>query len=96
MAQHQAEITHVEQLMDRSSLAFMYGSETTKTATEAVLQGAQIQAQVKTLIENKESMFDMVVKLWAAYTGEKTKPESGIEVSDNLIQRPRRTRCRAT
>ena len=88
LAQHQEEIKHVEALMDRSSLAFMYGSETTKTATEAVLQGAQIQAQVKTLIENKESLFDMVVKLWAIYTGETVDQESGIEISDNLIQRP--------
>ena len=88
LAQHQEEIKHVEQLMDRSSLAFMYGSETTKTATEAVLQGAQIQAQVKTLIENKESLFDMVLKLWAIYTGEKLSPEAGVEISDNLIQRP--------
>lgn len=59
-------------------------SQTTKTVTEAVLQGAQI----KPLIENKESAFDLIVKMWAAYTAEKTAPESGIEISDNLIQRP--------
>lgn len=88
LAQHQAEITHVEALMDRSSLAFIYGSQTTKTATEAVLQGAQIQAQVATLIENKESAFDLILRLWTSYTGEKIALTTGIEISDNLIQRP--------
>lgn len=88
LAQHQEEINHVEALMDRSSLAFLYGQEGTKTATEAVLHGAQIQAQVATLIENKESSFDLMVRLWARYTAEKVKQETGIEISDNLIQRP--------
>ena len=88
LKQHQEEINHVEALMDRSSLAFMYGSQTTKTATEAVLHGSQIQAQIKTLIENKESAVDLIVRLWAAYTNEKVSGDAGIEISDNLIQRP--------
>lgn len=88
LAQHQEEITHLEQLMDRSTLTFMYGSGGTRTATEAMLQGAQVQAQVATLIENKESCVDMVFRLWAALTSEQLKTESGIEISDNLIQRP--------
>lgn len=88
LQRHQEEISHVEALMDRSSLAFMYGSQTTKTATEAILHGSQIQAQIATLIENKESSFDMIVKLWSRYTGETITPESGIEVSPNLLQRP--------
>ena len=88
LQRHQDEISHVESLMDRSSLSFMYGQGGNRTATEAALQGAQIQAQVKTLIENKESAVDMIVRLWSTYTGEKISGESGIEVSDSLIQRP--------
>lgn len=88
LAQHQEEIKHVEALMDRSSLAFLYGSEGTKTATEALLHGAQIQAQVATLIENKESAVDLMLRLWARYSAETVTLESGIEISDNLIQRP--------
>jgi hypothetical protein len=89
LQQHQQEIIHVEALMDRSSLAFMYGSESGgRTATEAMLQSSQIQAQIATLIENKESAVDMIVRLWSSYTGEKVAQETGIEVSDNLIQRP--------
>lgn len=88
LQRHQEEITHVEGLMDRSSLSFMYGQGGNRTATEAALQGSQIQAQVKTLIENKESAVDMIVRMWANYTAEKVSGESGIEVSDSLIQRP--------
>ena len=88
LQRHQEEIMHVESLMDRSSLNFMYGQGGSRTATEAALQGSQIQAQIKTLIENKESAVDMIVRLWSTYTNEKISDESGIEVSDSLIQRP--------
>ncbi len=89
LAQHQAEITHVEQLMDRSSLAFLYGpGGGNRTATEVMLQGAQVQAQVTTLIENKQSTFDALLRLWIAYTSETASEEAALEISDNLIQRP--------
>ncbi|MGA0021018.1 MAG: DUF4055 domain-containing protein [Vulcanococcus sp.] len=89
LAQHQAEITHVEQLMDRSSLAFLYGGEGgNRTATEVMLTGAQVAAQVTTLTENKQSLFDQILQLWSAYTVEPLNPDAGLEVADNLIQRP--------
>ena len=87
--------SHVEALMDRSSLAFLYGQEGTKTA-RGRLHGAQIQAQVKTLIENKESAFDLALRLWCVYTKEKIDNETGIEISDNLIQRPLDNRGQTT
>lgn len=88
LAQHQEEINHVEKLMDRSSLAFLYGGESNRTATEVMLSGAQIQAQITTLIENKQSLFDQIIYLWTKYTAETADDESGLEISDNLIQRP--------
>ena len=74
--------------MDRSSLAFLYGGESNRTATEVMLSGAQIQAQITTLIENKQSLFDQIIYLWTKYTAETADEESGLEISDNLIQRP--------
>ena len=88
LAQHQEEINHVVKLMDRSSLAFLYGGESNRTATEVMLSGAQIQAQITTLIENKQSMFDELLYLWTKYTAEEVDDEAGLEISDNLIQRP--------
>ena len=89
LEQHQVEVEHVEALMDRSSLSFMYGSTGNgRTATEAVLQGSQVASQVRTLIENKQAMFGLILKLWTTYMAEDLNEESGLDVNDNLIARP--------
>ena len=86
---HQAEIQHLEELMDRSGLNFLYGANI-KTATEAALRASQISSQVSSLIRNKVSSFVTVMRLWAAYAGELATltPESGMAISDALINRP--------
>ena len=86
---HQAEITHIETLMDRSGLNFLYGANI-KTATEASLRASQIASQVASLVRNKISSFNTVLRLWAAYAGEldSITPESGIILNDSLINRP--------
>ena len=89
LERHQAEITHVEALMDRSGLNFLYGANI-KTATEASLRASQISSQVSSLIRNKTSSFVGVMRLWAAYAGELATltSESGIALNDSLINRP--------
>ena len=52
LQRHQAEIKHVEELMDRSSLNFLYGANV-KTATEASLRASQVASSVSALIRNK-------------------------------------------
>lgn len=86
---HQAEITHIEGLMDRSGLNFLYGANI-KTATEASLRASQVASQVASLVRNKVSSFNTVMRLWAAYSGElmALTPESGIALNDSLINRP--------
>lgn len=89
LERHQAEIEHIEALMDRSGLNFLYGANI-KTATEASLRASQISSQVSSLIRNKNSSFGGVMRLWAAYAGELATltPESGIAINDSLINRP--------
>lgn len=89
LERHQAEITHIEQLMDRSGLNFLYGANI-KTATEASLRGSQVASQVSALVRNKVSSFGTVMRLWAHYAGEMNSinPESGIVINDSLINRP--------
>jgi hypothetical protein len=89
LERHQAEIAHVEQLMDRSGLNFLYGVDI-KTATEASLRAAQVASQVSSLVRNKVSSFNMIMKLWAAYNGEldQITPESGLAINDSLINKP--------
>lgn len=89
LERHQAEIRHVEELMDRSSLNFLYGASV-KTATEASLRASQVASQVASLVRNKTSTFNLVVKLWAAYNGEidQLTEESGLAMNDSLISKP--------
>ena len=89
LERHQAEIQHLELLMDRSSLNFLYGANI-KTATEAALRASQVASQVSALTRNKTSAFNVVMRLWAAYSGEfdQITSESGIAINDSLISRP--------
>jgi hypothetical protein len=89
LERHQSEINHIEELMDRSGLNFLYGANI-KTATEASLRASQISSQVSALIRNKVSSFVTVMRLWAIYAGERNAltPESGIQINDSLINRP--------
>ena len=89
LERHQAEIKHVEELMDRSSLNFLYGANV-KTATEASLRASQVASSVSALVRNKTSMFATVMRLWAWYAGEKESitAESGIAINDSLINKP--------
>jgi hypothetical protein len=89
LERHQAEIRHVEELMDRSGLNFLYGANI-KTATEASLRASQIASQVSALVRNKTAAFNIVMRLWAAYNGEldQITLESGIAMNDSLINKP--------
>lgn len=89
LERHQGEIRHVEELMDRSSLNFLYGANV-KTATEAALRASQVSSSVASLVRNKSSMFGTVMRLWAWYTGEQSQitAESGIAMNDSLINKP--------
>lgn len=89
LERHQAEVDHLESLMDRSGLNFLYGANI-KTATEAALRASQISSQVSSLIRNKASSFFTVMRLWARYAGEldSLTGESGMAINDSLINRP--------
>ena len=66
---HQNEIQHIEELMDRSSLNFLYGANV-KTATEASLRASQVSSSVSAMVRNKTSMFNVLMRLWAWFAGE--------------------------
>ena len=89
LERHQAEIMHVEELMDRSSLNFLYGASV-KTATEASLRASQVASSVNALIRNKTAAFNVLMRLWAWYAGEQAQitDESGLAINDSLINKP--------
>jgi hypothetical protein len=89
LQRHQEEVKHVEALMDRSSLNFLYGANV-KTATEASLRASQVSSSVQSLIRNKISSFNVMMRLWAWYAGEQSQitAESGLAINDSLITKP--------
>lgn len=89
LERHQQEIKHVEELMDRSSLNFLYGTSV-KTATEASLRASQVASSVSSLVRNKSSMFNVLMRLWAWYAGEQGSitRESGLAINDSLMSKP--------
>ena len=89
LERHQQEIRHIEELMDRSSLNFLYGANV-KTATEASLRASQVASSVSALTRNKSSMFGTLMRLWAWYSGEQSSitDESGLAINDSLISKP--------
>jgi len=89
LERHQQEIQHVEQLMDRSSLNFLYGANV-KTATEASLRASQVASSVAALTRNKAAMFGILMRLWAWYAGEQSAitEESGLAINDSLMSKP--------
>ena len=89
LQRHQEEIRHIEELMDRSSLNFLYGANV-KTATEASLRASQVASSVSALTRNKTAMFGVLMRLWAWYAGEQSAitDESGLAINDSLISKP--------
>ena len=89
LQRHQEEISHIEQLMDRSSLNFLYGANV-KTATEASLRASQVASSVAALTRNKAAMFGILMRLWAWYAGEQSSitDESGLAMNDSLMSKP--------
>lgn len=89
LQRHQEEVKHVEELMDRSSLNFLYGANV-KTATEASLRASQVASSVNTLVRNKVAAFGVLMRLWAWYAGEQGQitEESGLAINDSLINKP--------
>ena len=89
LERHQKEIEHIEMLMDRSSLNFLYGANV-KTATEASLRASQVASSVSALTRNKAAMFGTLMRLWAWYAGEQGSitEESGLAINDSLMSKP--------
>jgi hypothetical protein len=89
LERHQSEIKHIEELMDRSSLNFLYGANV-KTATEASLRASQVSSSVAALVRNKSAMFGVLMRLWAWYAGEQSSitEESGLAMNDSLMSKP--------
>jgi hypothetical protein len=89
LVEQRAQIAEVEKLISRQTLGFLYGDPgATKTATQAGLEGAQTEATVESVAQQKASMVQSLMKLWCMFTGETLSPDAGIQMSATLFEPP--------
>lgn len=83
------EVEHIEALIREQTLAFMYGqSGGNKTATQAGMEGAQSQSNIRTMTEAKKNVVQQIMQLWVLFTGETLSADAGIVMDANLQDRP--------
>lgn len=89
LAESRTQIQEVEKLIARQTLGFLYGdSSGTKTATQAGLESAQTEANVKQIGQNKASAMQSLLAIWCAFTGEPLSPGAGLQMSSTIYDRP--------
>ena len=85
MASTRDDINSLLKSMDRVSLSFLGGSkEGTMTATEALLNTAQVTTTISGIARRKESVVQSLFELWCSFTGEKSV--GGITIDDSVIK----------
>ena len=82
--QHAAHLRHIEELINKETLAFMSGQDAAMTATQARLQAGQVQSGLSLAAQQKASMFEEIQMLWCSYTGE--EPTGSLEVAAQALE----------
>ncbi len=89
MAETRAQLAETEKLIARQTLGFLYGDPgATKTATQAGMEGAQIQSAVTRIAERKNSAMQSLMAIWCDFTGEPLDPEAGLAMNHSIFERP--------
>lgn len=83
---HIEAIKGIEGNIDRSLMNFVFGGGNDRTATEAKLQTASIQANLNSLSEAKESVMQSLYELWSQFTGESIAKDAGIDMLASITQ----------
>lgn len=81
---HQKQLEHIENLIDRQTLAFLSNGAAQKTATQSILESAQLQATLTTLAEAKGSAMESIYRIWARFTGETAVEGAGIDMAPGI------------
>lgn len=85
---HQKEIEHLEELMDRQSMQFLQGQYVQRSATEAMMRGAAIQANLLNIAQQKISMYQSIVEHWCSFTSETVRPTTQMEMDPSILDKP--------
>ena len=85
---HLAHLEGIEKLIDRSTLSFLFSGSGERTATQAELEGAQLQATITAMAESKSSAWESLFQLWGAFTGERPQPGAGLDLLPGVTDKP--------
>lgn len=82
----QASIASLKLDIEAEGSGFLSGARVQRTATEAYLDSAQIQASLSGLARNKASAIQRVFDFWCSYTNEENTVQ--VEMDQNLLEPP--------
>ena len=85
---HLQHLQAIEKLIDRSTLSFLFSGSGERTATQAELESAQIQANITALAEAKSSSWESLFQLWGAFTGDAPQKGAGIDLLPGITDKP--------
>lgn len=87
LSQHREHLIHIENLIDRKTLAFLF-SGAQKTATQANLESVQMQATLQSIGEAKTSVVQSMMELWSQFSGDTLAATAGIELDEGIFDEP--------
>jgi hypothetical protein len=90
LAQHVEHLKHIETLIDRQTLSFLLsgGGDAQKTATQSLLESAQLQASLASMAEGKSSAMESVFRIWGMFSGETVRDGAGIDLDSGVFDEP--------
>ncbi|MBU6251227.1 MAG: DUF4055 domain-containing protein [Cyanobacteria bacterium REEB417] len=85
---HLQHLQGIEKLIDRSTLSFLFSGGGERTATQAELESAQLQATITGMAESKSSAWESMFQLWGAFTGEAPQAGAGLDLLPGITDKP--------
>lgn len=86
LSQHIEHLKEIKQLIDSETMSFAFGDKQ-RTATEAGLEAAQVQATIKKVAQSKRSAYQTLFTLWGAFTGERVDKDADLLMREGLMDR---------
>jgi len=85
---HLQHLQGIEKLIDRSTLSFLFSGTGDRTATQAELESAQLQATITAMAESKSSAWESLFQLWGAFTGDLPGTGAGLDLLPGITDKP--------
>jgi hypothetical protein len=85
---HIQHLANIEKLIDRSTLSFLFSGGGDRTATQAELESAQVQATITGMAEAKNSCWQSLFELWGQLSGDLPGRDAGLDLLPGITDKP--------